>query len=323
MEKANNILLKILGILLLTAAVLKGWQLLTEPVANNDIWSYRPFLILTVEFELALGLWLLSGLFKKAAWLISIGCFSLFSIITLYKGLTGAESCGCFGSVQVNPWITLFAIDLPALIALAIFRPDPKPAPDVKSGDSQIKPISTFSSLISVTTCLLIILSATTTILALNQPSKATTTYEVLEPQTWIGKPLPILDHIDIGQQLQTGNWLLLLYHHDCPECIAAIAKYKEMAGDLAGNNDFLQIALIEVPPYGPSLANNLPNCAIGKLPDTKEWFITTPATVLLDGSMVRNSWEEKSPNLDAVLKNIAMSNKLSSPLTLVKRERR
>ncbi len=54
-----------MGILLLVAAVMKGWQSLTEPVANNYIWSYRPFLILTVEFELALGIWLLSGVFKR------------------------------------------------------------------------------------------------------------------------------------------------------------------------------------------------------------------------------------------------------------------
>jgi len=112
MKKASNIVVKILAIVLLTAAVLKGWQLLTEPVANNDIWSYRPFLILTVELELALGIWLLSGLFKKATWLVTLLCFSLFSAITFYKALTGAESCGCFGSVHVNPWITLFANDL-------------------------------------------------------------------------------------------------------------------------------------------------------------------------------------------------------------------
>jgi len=66
MKKASDIVAKLLAALLLIAAALKGWQLLTEPVANSDIWSYRPFLILTVEFELALGLWLLSGLFKKS-----------------------------------------------------------------------------------------------------------------------------------------------------------------------------------------------------------------------------------------------------------------
>ena len=67
MKAENTIIVKLLGILLIIAAVLKGCQLLTVPMANNDIWSYRPFLILTVEFELALAIWLLSGLFKKAA----------------------------------------------------------------------------------------------------------------------------------------------------------------------------------------------------------------------------------------------------------------
>ena len=69
MRSASDIVLKLLGLLLLTGAVMKGWQLLTEPVANSDIWSYRPFLILVVEFEIALGIWLLSGLFKRLAWL--------------------------------------------------------------------------------------------------------------------------------------------------------------------------------------------------------------------------------------------------------------
>jgi hypothetical protein len=45
MKASGNVILKLLGILLLTAAVLKAWQLLTEPVANNDIWTYRPFLV--------------------------------------------------------------------------------------------------------------------------------------------------------------------------------------------------------------------------------------------------------------------------------------
>ena len=123
MKAANNTIMKLLGVLLIIAAVLKGCQLLTVPMANNDIWSYRPFLILTVEFELALAIWLLSGLFKKAAWLAVLSCFALFSVITFYKAITGYASCGCFGSVHVNPWITLLAIDLHAVIALSIFRP--------------------------------------------------------------------------------------------------------------------------------------------------------------------------------------------------------
>jgi hypothetical protein len=49
---------------LLTPAALKGPELLTVPVANRDFWSWRPRLVLQVEGELGLGIWLLSGLFR-------------------------------------------------------------------------------------------------------------------------------------------------------------------------------------------------------------------------------------------------------------------
>ena len=53
--------LKALGLLLLTTAVFKGCQPLTEPVANRSIWGCQPLQTLQVEFELALGIWLLSS----------------------------------------------------------------------------------------------------------------------------------------------------------------------------------------------------------------------------------------------------------------------
>ena len=44
-SSASDVVLKVLGLLLLTAAALKGHELLTAPVANRDLWSWRPFLI--------------------------------------------------------------------------------------------------------------------------------------------------------------------------------------------------------------------------------------------------------------------------------------
>ncbi|MBC8481454.1 MAG: hypothetical protein H8D47_02160 [Planctomycetes bacterium] len=147
------------------------------------------------------------------------------------------------------------------------------------------------------------------------KPAKVTGGYEILEPQTWIAKPLPIIEHIDIGSQLKTGTWLILFYHYDCSDCLAAIRDYQRYAADLAGNDDFLKIAFIEVPPYGESIIKNSPNYAIGKLSNIKEWFITTPAVILLESSTVRNSWEEVAPDFDAVLNNIVMSKK-SNPIS-------
>ena len=327
MKLASSIVLKALGILLLTAAVLKGWQLLTEPVANSDIWSYRPFLILTVEFELGLAIWLLSGLFKKASWLVSLMCFSFFSMITLYKGVTGAASCGCFGSVHVNPWVTLLAIDLPAVVALSIFRPGKVLPPRIlarirlrrkpmKALIRQfVKPLPSAPRFV-ITACLgLIILGVTAPILALNEPLRITSRYEVLEPETWVGRELPILEHIDIAETLKKGTWLVLLYHYDCPDCGWAIPMYEKMARDLAGNEDFMQIALIAVPPYGRAPVSEKCPCTLGRLPETKEWFVTTPAVVLLKGGQVTSAWEEKAPDFETIIQKVTkFSKKLEKP---------
>ena len=316
MKSANNIVLKSLGSLLLVAAVLKGWQLLIEPIANKDIWTNRAFLIFTVEFELALAIWLLAGLFKKAAWLAALSCFSLFSFITFYKGITGAESCGCFGSVDVNPWITLFAIDIPAVIALSAFRPGLSLQPVMSFLRKQepigavliefLTPLPSLRRLVIAFTIGFTTLCVTTPILAFNAPVKVTSSYEVLEPETWIGKELPILEYIDIAELLKKGTWLVLFYHHDCPDCAEAIPKYEQMARDLADSEDFLRIALIEVPPYGRDLASKPSPCALGQLANVKEWFITTPAMVLLKESKVMQTWEQKLPNLGRVLDNIS-----------------
>ena len=150
------------------------------------------------------------------------------------------------------------------------------------------------------------------------EPPIAASTYEILEPESWVGKPLPILDHIDIRDQLTQGDWLLLLYHHDCPDCIDAIATYEQMARDLADNEDFLQIAFIEIPPYGNQMINPNSPCLYSRLADTKEWFVTTPAVVLLNNGQVRSAWESKAPNIDAILKEITAKTNHQSERQLV-----
>jgi hypothetical protein len=50
---------------------------------------------------------MVSGLFRKAAWIAGTLAYLGFIFVTLFKVIIGAESCGCFGQVHVNPWITL------------------------------------------------------------------------------------------------------------------------------------------------------------------------------------------------------------------------
>lgn len=309
---ANNIVLKALGLLLLTAAVLKGHELLTTPMANADIWSNRNFMIFQVEFELALGIWLLSGLFKRASWLVTLGCFALFCGVTLYKALAGFGSCGCFGNVHVNPWITLFAVDLPAVVLLAIFRPKFE-IQRILHIPHWLEPLPKLSVMALVFMIGLSAVAVNSLVLILNEPTMVTAEYEVLEPATWIGKELPILEHIDIGEQLKTGNWLVVLYHHDCPSCADAIPKIENMARDLEGNEDFLQFAFVEMPPHGLT-GNNLvgrdSSCVHGKIDAVKEWLVATPVFLILSDKIAVNTWQESTPVFEEIVKYLLISEK-------------
>ena len=69
----------VLGSLLLLAAGLKGYQLATEPIFETGLLDSRWFLIAVVEFELFFGLWLLSGVFPKPAWVAAVACFAAFA----------------------------------------------------------------------------------------------------------------------------------------------------------------------------------------------------------------------------------------------------
>ncbi|KPL25091.1 MAG: hypothetical protein AMJ75_01935 [Phycisphaerae bacterium SM1_79] len=46
--------------------------------------------------------------------------------------------------------------------------------------------------------------------------------------------------------------------------------------------------------------------CTLGRLAETKEWFVTTPAVALLMNGHVKSGWEEKAPDLETILQSIA-----------------
>jgi hypothetical protein len=115
------------GALLLGAAALKAHGLATDPLAQDSPTLSPRLLIATIEVEILLGLWLLSGWAPRAARLASISFFVILAASSLYLALQGQTSCGCFGRVTVNPWLT-FALDTAMAGALALLRPDPRPA---------------------------------------------------------------------------------------------------------------------------------------------------------------------------------------------------
>ncbi len=117
-----------LGVFLLAAGGLKAHGLTLDPLSQDSFLSSPRVLIATIQLEVLLGLWLLSGWSQRGAWRVSLLFFAVLAAISAYLGLVGQASCGCFGRVPVNPWIT-FAIDVGIVALLWAAKPRPSLSP--------------------------------------------------------------------------------------------------------------------------------------------------------------------------------------------------
>lgn len=302
MKKGNRIVMAITAGLLLFATATKVHQLLTEPIVSEGFWESWEFFIIQVILELGLAIWLVCGLFRKAGWLLATIGFFAFSIFTSHKIYIGAASCGCFGEIEVNPWITLFTMDLPIFFSLLIFRPKgekllPPPWPGCKHFFA-----------VAIPTFVLLVMIAL--VLIYNRPAEKTEEYVTIRPEQWAEQEQQqqweMLQYIDIADSIKNGICVVLFYHYDCPNCREAIPVYDEMAREyFAGQEDF-RFAFIEAPPFGDPEKDPVPTdtpCLTGKLDDSVKYFnLTTPLTVLIEDGRFIKHWEVDVADLDDLL---------------------
>ncbi len=139
MRKLNAVVMTLAGSLLIAASILKAHEVFTVYIPSwqeKGVWESWEMMLVQIPAEFALGVWMVSGVFRKAGWLAGTASYGFFIGVTIYKVLSGAASCGCFGRVEVDPKITLFTIDIPFFVLLALFRPKglkllPPPWPNV------------------------------------------------------------------------------------------------------------------------------------------------------------------------------------------------
>jgi hypothetical protein len=291
LQSGYDVVRIVLATVLLLAGGLKAHQLATEPVIGTGALDSRWLLMATVEFELFFGIWLLSGILPKLTWAAALGLFALFTCVSFYKAISGHATCGCFGRVPVNPWYTT---TLDVSIVFSLLRWRPKGQESLFSVNLRHLPQRAAGVL---ATWLMVGLPAA---FAMGSYSDTTLsdagdligngTIVVLEPEKWIGKRFPLLDYIDIGDKLREGEWLVLLYHPDCPDCQRAI---KELSHETPVGAKQMRVALIEVPPYDntKSYVGLLGvGFVLARLSNEREWFVTTPTTLQLNGGEVVTS---------------------------------
>lgn len=120
--RINLLVRYLVAAVLLLAASIKLFASSTID-SSGPLSSYfrAEFQSIVAPVELLLALWLISGWGQRTSLNVSAGLFALFTIVNAISGWQGATSCGCFGKVQVDPWI-MSIVDLLifALIVLAL-----------------------------------------------------------------------------------------------------------------------------------------------------------------------------------------------------------
>lgn len=280
----------VLGLVLLLAAGMKGYGLVTGSVVETSFFSSRWNQIAIIEGEIFLALWLLTGFFPTILWITTFSCFILFTIYSLYQAVTEAESCGCLGAlIQINPWYT-FLFDAIVLFVLLLVQPDKSSTQNRIIARRKIL-VASFLSLLVLTSIGLVLVSfsVTATLNEEGQIEGAGKTIAI-DPANWIGKQFPLTKFIDIGSQLQRGRWIVVLYHWECPRCRDIVAQYVALAHHLQNQSRDLKIALIEVPPHKEE-PSQVPvsesGYMRGKLTDRHQWIVNAPRFFRLNGGKV------------------------------------
>ena len=229
------------GILLL-AAGLKAYQLATaplQPVMQGSVFTPlleplndRYFLMAVVVGEILFALILVAGLWQQWTWFLSLLGFSAFALVSMVKGLSGESSCGCFGTVTVNPWLTM-VFDLVIVACLAVFRERLDwtfPPPDLRK-----------VSAVLVTWFVLAGLALFSMLSLKSQPHATLGTKFVgidgnvtimLEPEMWVGRRFPLLDYVDEPTRLmlEKGEWNIVIGRKQCEECKQLVEKLAAQA---------------------------------------------------------------------------------------------
>ncbi len=292
-----------LGLLLVVAAGLKAYELVAFPVSRGGFLQAPLFLVAVIQFEFLLGFWLFAGVFLRTSWIVAVFCFASFTVVTLVRALEGATSCGCFGRVVVNPWITL-SVDSVAVASLLIFRPrESEDRGTWRCGTDTIRPHSLGARFVVWGGGLVMLACLGIMLLGRNgfgfpgtgpERLAAWQTMALLTPAEWQGKRFPLLEQLDAGPQLANGGWFVVLHRTGCPSCQELLRRFEQ---PLDVHVSTYRLALLEVPPLGDgeSRAISWPQgCLSAKLDRTWDWPAPTPMAFLVQDGVVKAAFTDQ-----------------------------
>ena len=287
MNSLRHVFASCIGVV--AGSALLGAAILKEQAGPIEGWGIRMHLFL-LEAEVFLAIVLLSRVKPSIINPLATVCFGAFFLYSLRKAIGGAASCGCFGRVEVNPWVTA-SMDFVLMVLLAWSA--------VVNWKLPPKPTSwrTVAGVFGLWTCLSIVVFWSTfwrtpaAFADANQKADVAAlgtvsgNLIVLEPEHWAGKPFALADFIPHEEALKTGRWVVLIYHNGCSTCQQALPAFKSATDWGTGANP--KIALIEIPPHEEGVLGGWGDLNAA-LPDTYDWFATTPVAIAVENNIVK-----------------------------------
>jgi hypothetical protein len=292
---------KFLGTVLIVAGLLKAHQITSGESLLDEAWWNSPILLgTTALFEVLFGSWLWTGLYPFPTWLASVLCFLAFACVAFVRAWAGEASCGCLGAFDVNPWVMIL-LDAAALLALLVFQPNDREVGEARTFRGRLALFGLSTGLLLVVGSIALYLSRPGRLEADGQLTTASAVV-VLEPRDWVGKLCPLLKHIDIGEKLGRGDWILMMYRWDCDKCQPWVSQYVALGHALRSQSGGLRVALVELPPIIPALPtdSSAAACSRGRLREDRRWVTRAPVFLRLKSGVVDVVTEEPEELLRA-----------------------
>jgi hypothetical protein len=260
------------AIVLLFAATLKWHQIATSVYPSHLILGSRSVSIFVVVLEFILASLLIIGAYAKyVRWaaVIVFGCFLTFSV---NKYLSGESSCNCFGEFSISP-IASSLLDI-GVIALLLWAKD--------------EALRLFHPKVTAAVCMLLSMLIVVSSWKVNSRKfgqlgviEGKQGIVVLEPQEWKGSRFHLADFVDGSDRIMSGSWQVILTKHDCKKCQNLLSSLRSYT------NKNLNIALVELPPFGSNHEKGSGRFVKLKLSDDYEWFAETPVCIQLSDGKV------------------------------------
>jgi len=232
-----------------------------------------------------------------ARW-IGVAMLATFLPVLIGDLALGASSCGCYGAIEVNPWVTL-VIDVTFLLGLLILgRREPRLALTSNLPTSRVL-VAGVWSLLSVVVAFGLSAPAATANGGSNggsaevgsggAPALPADGYFMPQYQDWIGRPFHELDVAswvsNLPDDLVFGPQYVIFYRKDCEHCHELMELY--FSGSLERPTTAVAVPERDGFPTENLQAFDCPECRLAELPAGIDWFLQTPVLLRLADGVV------------------------------------